>query len=141
MADIDEILTRTKTIALVGFSPKPERASHAVGHYLAHHGYRVIPINPGIAGEKHLGEITYASLADIPDEIHVDMVDIFRRSEDIPPVVGEALAAFPDGEGRTIWMQLGIQNEEAAQVARAAGWDVVQNKCTKIEHKRLEKSG
>lgn len=134
-AFIRDILTRTKTIALVGYSEKPDRASHKVARYLADRGYRVIPVNPGQAGKQALGETIVASLCDIPDDVTVDMVDIFRRSEAVGPVVTEALDALPGL--KTVWMQLGVENEEAAQAARARGVDVVMDRCPKIEYPRL----
>ncbi|MBV7378179.1 CoA-binding protein [Maritimibacter dapengensis] len=132
---ISDILTRTKVIALVGYSAKPERPSHRVAHFLASKGYRVIPVNPGLAGQEALGETVVASLSEIPADVKVDMVDIFRRSEDVGPVVDEALAALPDL--KTIWMQLGIENAEAAAKAEAKGVDVVMNRCPAIEIPRL----
>lgn len=132
-SDLRQILTSTKVIALVGWSPNPDRPSHGVAAYLAAKGYRVIPVNPGQAGKIALGEVVRASLSDITD--HVDMVDIFRRSEVVGPVVDEALRALPGL--RTIWMQLGVNNEDAAAKARAAGVAVVMNRCPAIELPRL----
>lgn len=133
--DIQRIFETTRVIAVVGASNKPERPSYYVAEYLAELGYRVIPVNPGLAGQVLHGETVYASLADIPDEITVDMVDIFRRSEDVPPVVDEALAALPGL--RTVWMQMGIVNEAAAQIARERGMAVVMDKCPKVEYPPL----
>lgn len=130
---IKDILTRTKTIAIVGISAKEDRPSNEVAAYLKAKGYRIIPVNPGLEGQEMFGEPVRASLSDI--EGPVDMVDIFRRSEAVGPVVDEALAAL-DGLG-TVWMQLGVINEEAAEKARAAGVDVVMNRCPKIEYPRL----
>lgn len=132
---IKDVLSRAKTIALVGYSAKPDRASHKVAAYLAAKGYRVIPVNPGLAGKEALGETVVATLADIPGDIAVDMVDIFRRAEDVPPVVEAALAHLPALE--TVWMQLGIVNETAAEAARAAGKTVIMDRCPKIEYPRL----
>lgn len=132
-ADIKDILTTTRTIALVGWSPKPDRPSHRVAAYLVAHGYRVIPVNPGQAGVQALGEVVRASLADISEP--VDMVDIFRRSEEVLPVVEQALAHLPGV--KTIWMQLGVQNPEAAALARASGLRVIENRCPAIEIPRL----
>ncbi|QDY68684.1 CoA-binding protein [Qingshengfaniella alkalisoli] len=132
---IETILRRTKVIALVGASAKPERPSHYVGEFLRSKGYRVIGINPGLAGQELYGEIVYASLSDIPASIPVDMVDIFRRSEQVGPVVDEALEVLPGLH--TIWMQIGVTNEEAAERAQAKGIDVVQNRCPKAEYPRL----
>jgi uncharacterized protein len=132
-AEIADILTTTRVIALVGWSPNPDRPSHGVARYLAARGYRVIPVNPGQAGLAALGETVRASLSEIREP--VDMVDIFRRSDAVLPVVVEALAAFPDL--KTIWMQLGVENAEAAALAEARGVRVVQNRCPAIEIPRL----
>jgi len=130
---IADILRTTRTIALVGWSPDPARASHGVARFLAARGYRVIPVNPGHAGQVVLGETVRASLAEISDP--VDMVDIFRRSEAVLPVVREALAALPGL--KTVWMQLGVENADAAALAEARGLQVVQNRCPAIEIPRL----
>ncbi len=136
MAETDDqiraILQDVKTIALVGWSPKPDRPSHRLAAYLAARGYRVIPVNPGVAGQQALGETVRASLAEIGEP--VDMVDIFRRSEDVPPVVDAALM-LPGL--KAIWMQLGIAHAEAAAKAEAAGVQVVQDRCPAIEIPRL----
>ncbi|MGB8815014.1 MAG: CoA-binding protein, partial [Paracoccaceae bacterium] len=113
--------------------PKPDRPSHRVAAYLKAKGYRVIPVNPGQVGVQALGEVVRASLADITEP--VDMVDIFRRSEEVLPVVEAALAHLPGL--KTVWMQLGVQNAEAAALARAKGVVVVQNRCPAIEIPRL----
>lgn len=131
--DIKDILTETRTIALVGWSPKQDRPSHRVAAYLKAQGYRVIPVNPGQAGELALGEVVRASLSDISEP--VDMVDIFRRSDEVLPVVEQALAHLPGL--KTIWMQLGVQSPEAAALARAHGLGVVENRCPAIEIPRL----
>lgn len=130
---IKDILTRTKTIAVVGISAKEERASNQVAGFLKAKGYRVIPVNPGLEGQELFGEPVRAALSDIKEP--VDMVDIFRRSEAVGPVVDEALEALP-GLG-TIWMQLDVVNEEAAEKARAKGVDVIMDRCPKIEYPRL----
>lgn len=130
---IRDILTTTKVIALVGWSPNADRPSHRVAAYLKGRGYRVIPVNPGQAGARALGEVVRASLAEISEP--VDMVDIFRRSDAVGPVVQEALAHLPGL--RTVWMQLGVQNAEAADMAQAQGVAVVQNRCPAIEIPRL----
>ncbi len=132
-AFLRQILARTRVIAVVGVSPNPVRPSHFVARYLALRGYRVIPVNPGHAGQSLFGETIRADLAEI--DAPVDMVDIFRRSEAVPPVVEAALAHFPSL--RTIWMQIGVENMEAAAMAEARGIDVVQNRCPKIEYQRL----
>ena len=126
---------RTRIIALVGYSANATRASNSVARFLVAQGYRVIPVNPGLAGQTALGETVVASLADIPSDVEIDMVDIFRRSEDVPPVVEDALAHLP--HLKTIWMQLGIVNEAAADQAHAKGIEVVMNRCPAIEIPRL----
>lgn len=132
-ATLKRILQRTKTIAVVGVSPNPVRPSYFVARYMKLKGFRVIPVNPGHAGANLLGETVRATLTDCPPE--VDMVDIFRRSEHVPPIVDEALAHLPNL--RTIWMQIGVTNPEAAALAQAQGLDVVQNLCPKMEYQRL----
>jgi hypothetical protein len=132
-AEIARILRETRVVAVVGWSPRPERPSHRVAAYLAGRGLRVIPVNPGAAGQTALGETVRASLAEIAAA--VDMVDIFRRSEEVPPVVEAALAHLPGL--RTIWMQLGVVHPQAAALARARGIAVVQDRCPAIEIPRL----
>lgn len=134
-AELREILQTTKVIAVVGFSANPERASHYVAAFLQAKGYRVIPVNPGLAGQSFLGETVFAELAAIPAEIAVDMVDIFRAPEAVPGIVDEALAHLP--ALRTVWMQLGVISEEGAARARAAGKTVVMDRCPKMEIPRL----
>jgi len=128
-----DILQRTKVIAVVGISANETRPSHAVARYLQQKGFRIIPVNPGLAGQKLLGETVYADLKSVPDA--VDMVDIFRKSEAVPAIVDEALARWPDLQ--TIWMQIGVEHAQAAEIARARGVDVVQNRCPKIDYHRL----
>ncbi|UWQ27538.1 CoA-binding protein [Leisingera sp. M523] len=127
------ILQRTKTVAVVGVSMNPVRPSYYVARYLGLKGYRVIPVNPGHAGKMLFGETVRASLSDI--DAPVDMVDIFRRSEAVPPIADEALEAFP--ELQTIWMQIGVEHAEVAAKAEARGVTVIQNRCPKIEYQRL----
>jgi predicted CoA-binding protein len=127
------ILNTVKTIAMVGISPKDNRPSFFAFKYLRGRGYRMIPVNPGQAGEKILGEKVYATLADIPEP--VDMVDIFRSSEHVLPIVQEALAL--KHKPQVIWMQLTVRNAEAAALAEQAGLKVVMNRCPKIEYGRL----
>lgn len=131
---IERIVRETRTIAIVGLSPKSERPSWGVARYLQSQGYRIIPVNPGQAGKELLGETVWPSLSAIPPDAHVDMVDIFRRSEAVGPVVDEALAALPGL--KTIWMQIGVVNEPAAEKARARGIAVVQDRCPKVEFPR-----
>lgn len=133
--EIRDILREAKVIAVVGISHKPERPSYDVARYLQAVGYRVIPVNPGLAGQELMGETVYADLAAIPPEIEVDMVDVFRRSEAVPEIVDAALAHLP--HLKTIWMQLGVSHEAAAETARARGVRVVMNRCPKIDYPRL----
>ncbi|WP_170409102.1 CoA-binding protein [Ruegeria arenilitoris] len=128
-----EILQRTKVVAVVGVSMNPVRPSYYVARYLSLKGFTVIPVNPGHAGKELFGQTVRASLSEISEP--VDMVDIFRRSESVPPIVDEALDAFPNL--RTIWMQIGVENADAAAKAQARGVDVVMNRCPKIEYQRL----
>jgi predicted CoA-binding protein len=130
-----KILTETKTIALVGASNKPERDSHGVMRFLQSKGYRVIPINPGLAGQTLNGETVYAGLKDIPQDKtgRINMVDIFRNSAD---AAAPALDAIEIG-ARFVWMQLGVVNEPAAEKVRAAGLEIVMNRCPAIEYPRL----
>jgi predicted CoA-binding protein len=123
-----EILQNSKTIAVVGLSANPSRASHGVAAYMQAAGYRIIPVNPN--ERKVLGEKSYARLEDVPEK--VDIVNIFRRPEDVPPVVESAIRIG----AKTVWMQLGITNESAAEKARAAGLNVVEDKCIMVERRR-----
>ncbi|WP_149140652.1 CoA-binding protein [Gemmobacter caeruleus] len=129
---IRRILGAARVIAVVGWSPNPDRPSHRVAAFLKSRGYRVIPVNPGVAGQSALGETVRATLADI--DAPVDLVDIFRRSEDVPPVVEQALR-LPGV--KAVWMQLGIRNAEAARLAEAAGVEVIEDRCPAIEIPRL----
>ena len=129
--DIAALLQETRSIAVVGASPKEGRPSNDVMRYLLTQGYEVFPINPGHAGETILGQQVYASLADLPAP--PDMVDIFRRSEDVGPVVDDAIACG----AKSVWMQMEIINEEAAARAEASGLKVVMDRCPKIEIPRL----
>ena len=130
---IRDVLTRVKTIALVGWSPKPDRPSHRVAAYLTAQGYRVILVNPGQVGEIVAGEAVRASLAEI--EGGFDMVDIFRRSDAVPSNMDQALERWPDLQ--TFWMQIGVKHPEAAAKGEARGVTVIQDRCPKIEYQRL----
>jgi predicted CoA-binding protein len=127
------ILTTTKTLALVGASANPARPSYIVLKYLSERGYKVIPVNPGLAGQKILGMEVVGALDDIREPL--DMVEIFRNSAAAGPIVDEALALDPPP--RVIWMQLSVRNDEAAARAEARGIRVVMNRCPKIEYGRL----
>lgn len=130
-----DILERTKCIAFVGVSPNPVRPSYFVFRFLKLRNYRVIPVNPVHAGKSLLGAPIYASLADIPKDIEVDMVDIFRRSEFVPEIYAEAKEHLPFL--RTVWMQISVEHPQTAEVARADGFDVVESRCPKMEYQRL----
>lgn len=127
--EIRELLVKAKTIAVVGISDKPDRDSHRVAAYLKRAGYRVIPVNPGLT--EVLGEKCFASLRDVKEKI--DLVDVFRRSEFVPPVVDDAIAVG----AKAVWMQDGVVHEEAAAKARAAGLAVVMDDCTMRRHFQL----
>ena len=133
-ADVQSILTHCRTIAVVGLSPKPERASFDVSRYMQAHGYRIIPINPNAGVADILGEKVYASLLDASQVETIDLVNCFRNSEDIPPIIDEALAIGV----KAVWMQLGIAHTDAAAKAKTAGLKVVQNRCLKIDHRALQ---
>ena len=132
-AFLRNILKRTKTVAVVGVSTNPVRPSYYVARYLSLKGFTVIPVNPGHAGKTLFGAQIVGALSEITAP--VDMVDIFRRSEAVPPIVDEALDVLPDLQ--TIWMQIGVEHAEAAAKAEARGMDVVMNRCPKIEYQRL----
>ena len=134
-ADIERVLRQARTIAIVGLSAKEERPSWGVARYLKSQGYRIIPVNPGLAGKVLLGEMVHADLSSIPNREDVDMVDIFRQSSAIPGIVDEALAALPNLY--SIWLQLGISHPAAVEKARKAGVTVIENRCPKIELPRL----
>jgi predicted CoA-binding protein len=127
------ILNTVKTIAMVGASAKDNRPSYFAFKYLLERGYRMIPINPGLAGKELLGQRIYARLSEIPEPI--DMVDVFRAAQYALPIVQEALTLRP--KPQVIWMQLGVRNDEAAALAEANGMKVVMNRCPKIEYGRL----
>ncbi len=126
---IKRILSDYKTIAVVGLSGKWNRPSHFAAKYMKQHGYKIIPVNPSY--DEILGEKCYPSLLDIPEP--VDIVDIFRRSEDVPPIVEDAITIG----AKVVWMQLTVEHEEAAARAREAGLEVIMDRCVKIEHGRF----
>ena len=128
-----DILGAVKTVAIVGVSANPVRPSYFVARYLKLQGFRLIGVNPGLAGQTLFGNMVYADLASIPDD--VDMVDIFRRSDAVPAIVDEALERWPDLHA--IWMQIGVEHAQAAQKAEDRGVKVVMNRCPKIEYQRL----
>lgn len=130
---VNEILRSSRSIAVVGFSPKENRPSHRVGKYLIESGYTVYPVNPGVA--EILGHESYPNLAAVPGP--VDIVDIFRRSEDVLPVVEAAIAI----KAKVIWMQQGIINEEAAALAKEAGLTVIMDRCIMVDHKHMGSAG
>jgi predicted CoA-binding protein len=125
------ILRTSKTLAVVGLSANWYRPSFFAAKYMQDHGYRVVPVNPSYKDQQILGEKVYASVRDIP--VKIDIVDCFRKSEDIGPIADDAIAIG----AKVLWMQLGVMNESAAQKARKAGLEVVQDRCVKIEHGRL----
>lgn len=131
IASLRRILQTCRTVAVVGLSAEWHRPSFFVAKYLQQHGYRVVPVNPRYAGGQILGETVYARLGDIPHP--VDLVDVFRRSEDVPPLAAQAVQIG----ARCLWQQIGVHSAEADAIARAAGLDSVMDRCTKIEHARL----
>lgn len=134
-SSIPDLLNRSHTIAIVGLSANESRPSHEVAHYLQKNGYRIIPVNPAYAGTHILDEYCYPTLHDAAsalskDKIKIDIVDCFRKSDAILPIVDEAIAI----DAPCLWMQLGVVNNEAAAKARAHGLDVIMDRCIKIEH-------
>ena len=127
--ELKQILLSTRTIAAVGLSSNPEKESYAIVEYLQQQGYRIIPVNPTAA--EILGEKTYPDLESIPEK--VDVVQLFRKSEDVPPFVDSAIAIG----AKVVWMQVGIENEEAARKAESAGLTVVMNACMRVMHRML----
>ncbi len=132
-SEVEMQLRETKAIAVVGMSPRPDRPSHYVAKYLMEQGYRIIPVNPAV--DQVLGMKSYPDLVSIPGTI--DMVDIFRRSSQVPPIVDDAIAAG----ARFIWMQDGVIHEDAAAKARASGISVVMDNCALREHSRIYGTG
>ncbi len=136
IATLRRILGTCKTLAVVGLSPQWHRPSFFAAKYMQGHGYRIVPVNPTaieILGEPCYPSLTAAAQALAAQGQKIDLVDCFRRSEDIPPIADEAIAIG----ARCLWMQIGVIDEAAAAKARAAGLDVVMNRCVKIEHARL----
>ncbi len=129
--EIREVLTRARTIAVVGLSDKPDRDSYEIARYLQGQGYRIVPVNPAVTSV--LGETAYPSVAAIPDSILVDLVVIFRRSDQVPPIAEEAIQRGVPA----VWMQLGIENAAAAESVRGSGGLAFENLCVRTEHQRL----
>lgn len=129
---IERVVRTMRSVAVVGLSDKPWRPSHGVALYLRRHGIRIVAVNPVLAGREVLGERAYASLHDVPADLYLDVVDIFRRSELVAPVVDDALARGGFG---AIWMQEGIVDEASAARARAAGHEVFMDLCLAVEHR------
>lgn len=134
MNDVQHILTHCRTVAVVGLSPKTHRDSFEVAEFLQNQGWRIIPVNPLAKVPSILGERVYASLTEAAAHENIDLVDCFRNSDDIPPIVDEAIAL---GLG-AVWMQLGVEHAQAAAKARAAGLRVVENRCIKIDLARFQ---
>lgn len=129
--ELKHTLSTSKTIAVVGISPKQDRPSYVVASYLKSKGYRIIPVRPD--GDRILGEKVYRRLIDIPSEIEIDVVDVFRKSQEVDPVVEEAIQRG----AKVVWMQEGVVNEDARVRAERAGLKVVMDRCMKKEHQRL----
>ena len=129
---IPALLNESKTIAVVGLSPKTHRASYDVAAYIQAHGYRIVPINPCEAGKTILGERCYVNLLEAGKQHQIDIVDCFRNTDDIPPIAEEAIQIA----ARCLWMQSGIVNDAAALLAEDAGVFVVMDRCLKVEHHR-----
>ncbi len=128
--DIAWVLAHCRAVAVVGLSPKPHRDSHQVARYMQAQGWRIVPVNPVAAGTSILGETVYPSLTEAARHERIELVNCFRNSADIPPLVDEAIAIG----AQAVWMQLGMAHEAAAARARQAGLRVVQNRCLKIDH-------
>ena len=140
ISTLRDVLGRCRTIAVVGLSPQWHRPSYFAAKYMQSHGYRIVPVNPLVAAEggSILGERCFASVLEAAQAVaqqgvRIDLVDVFRRSADVPPLAEEAVAIG----ARCLWLQLGVRNDEAAERAEAAGLQVIQNRCVKIEHARL----
>jgi len=129
--ELRSVLETARTIAVVGLSDKPDRDSNEVARYLQSQGYRIVPVNPMVP--EALGERSFPSVSAIPGNVRVDIVDIFRRSDQVAPIVDDAIARHVP----TVWMQLGVENSEAAAKARKLGMTVVENLCIMVQHRRL----
>lgn len=129
-ADIDYILTHYRTVAVVGLSPKTHRDSYRVAQYMQAQGWKIVPINPN--ADSILGEASYATLSEAARVHRIELVNVFRNGDDVPPVVEEAIAIG----AQAIWLQMGVTHDAAAGQARAAGLRVVQDKCLMVEHRR-----
>jgi predicted CoA-binding protein len=134
-AELRSILGEARTIAVVGLSSKPDRPSNEVATFLQERGYRIVPVNPNET--EVLGERAYASLLDIPEDIEIDVVDVFRRASETPPVAADAVARG----AKVLWLQDGIVNEEARRIAEDAGLDVIMGVCIMRTSRRLERAG
>jgi len=137
-SEIKQILSKSKTIAVVGLSREPDKDSYRVAAYLKKQGFRIVPVNP--FADEILGEKSYKSLLEIPVEIQktLDVVDVFRPAKDVPAIVEQAIKLKKaHGKPDVVWMQLGIVNEQAAETAKKAGLTVIMDKCMMVEHKRL----
>ncbi len=136
--EIETILRSYRVIAVVGLSADKSKPSYEVAEHMKEHGYRIVPVNPFV--NEVLGEKSYKSLLEIPDEIQklIEVVDIFRRSEDVPPIVEQAISLHArNGKPQVVWMQSGVVNEQAAEIARKAGLKVVMDRCVMVEHKKI----
>jgi predicted CoA-binding protein len=127
---IQAVLLRAKTVAIVGLSPNELRASYFIGYYLRRHGYRIVPVNP--REPQILGERSYPSLRELPPELKIDVVDVFRAPDAVPEIAADAVAI---GAG-ALWLQYGVINDEGAKLAAGGGLDVVMDRCMKVEHAR-----
>lgn len=129
--EIKELLQKSRTIAIVGLSDKPERDSRKVAKYLQEKGYKIIPVNPKL--DSVLGEKAYNKISDIPDDITIDIVNVFRRSIDTLSVVKDSISKKP----KAVWLQLGITNDDAAKVAKDNNIMIIMDRCIKIDHEKL----
>jgi predicted CoA-binding protein len=134
-----QILKESKTIAVVGLSTKPERASHAVAHYLQQQGYKIVPVNPTYTGQEILGEKVYPNLHEAADALgaggqRIDVVDCFRKASEMLPIARDAISV----RAGCLWMQIGVINQDAADLASAAGLEVVMDLCMKVEHASMQ---